>query len=98
MSWKEWQLEELQNAITDLRWLMVEATDIVSDRQVHYNIADFMRRYHGVKVSSEWISKVYYRGTDALVGASWLTVQSFIEAMEDERIATFSLREVKREF
>ncbi len=98
MSWKEWQLEELQNAITDLRWLMIEAADVVSDRQIHYNIADFMRRYHGVKVSGEWVSKVYYKGTDALQGAGWITVQSFIDAMEDERIHEYSQRNLIREF
>ena len=85
-TWKKEKLDTLSKAVANLYELNLATSETMSHRKVSRVLAQMMKDDHDTKVSEEWVSKVYYRGVDGLVGASWVTVNSFIEVMNDPRL------------
>ena len=92
--WKDGQLTALENAVAEyFRIMNASKREARTDKDVQYNIVEFMKNNHNVKISVGWLANVLYQGAQAIQGSSWLTVQAFISAMHDPRITDHALRE-----
>jgi hypothetical protein len=92
--WKDTQLAELDKAVEEYFKILKSAKrTTLTDQDVKQNIIEFMAEHYDVKVSVGWIAGILYKGALSIQGASWITVQGFIAAMHDPRLAGHALRE-----
>ena len=96
--WRNTQLNALEKAVAEyFRIMNASKREALTDKHVQHNIVDFLKANHGVTVSVGWLAKIYYDGAQAIEKGSWLTVQAFIDAMNDPRITDHALQE-RRQF
>ena len=94
--WKEQQFAALDNAVAKFYSIMTESKrKALTDKQVHINLVSFMKENYDVSVSTGWFAKIYYEGTLTIDKAAWITVQAFINMMQNPRITVHALQETR---
>ncbi len=92
--WKDEQITALEKAVAEyFRIMNASKREARTDKDVQRNIVEFIKDNHDVTVSVGWLATIFYQGAQAIQGASWITVQSFIATMHDPRITDHALRE-----